>query len=74
MVEARGIFDQDKRAKLYHRIHSILYDDQPYMFLYVPDALPIVHERFHGIEPAPVGIGYNFIKWWVPKDRQRYTR
>ena len=24
-------------------------------------------------EPAPAGIGYNFIKWYVPQGEQKYT-
>ena len=35
------------------------------------DALPIVHARFQDIEPAPAGISYNFIRWWVPKALQK---
>jgi len=74
MDEARRIFDQGDRARRYKRVHELLYEDQPYLFLYVADALPAVHKRFREIEPAPLGIGYNFIKWWVPKDKQRYAR
>jgi len=55
------------------RIQEILAEEQPYTFLYVPDALPIVSSRFRGIKPAPIGIGYNFIRWYVPKGEQRYV-
>lgn len=72
--EGRKTFDSEKRKEIYHRIHEILYDEQPYLFLYVPDALPAVHRRFRGIEPAPIGIGYNFIDWYVAKTEQRYTK
>lgn len=68
--EGRGTFDQEKRRRCYFRIQEILAGDQPYTFLYVPDALPAVNARFHGIEPAPAGIGYNFIRWYVPKEAQ----
>jgi peptide/nickel transport system substrate-binding protein len=70
--EARKTFNQDTRKELYHQVHKILYDEQPYMFLYVPDALPIISSRFEGIKPAPIGVGYNLIDWWVPKHKQRY--
>jgi peptide/nickel transport system substrate-binding protein len=69
--KGRDTFDQKERKKYYDRIQEILAEDQPYTFLYVPDALPIIHARFHGIEPAPLGIGYNFIKWYVPKEEQK---
>ena len=74
LEEGRREFDQQKRREVYNKIHRLIFDDHPYIFLYVPDALPIVHSRFKGIEPAPAGIGYNFIKWYVPKEEQRYTR
>ena len=74
LVEGRRTFDMEKRKEIYHKIHAILAKEQPYTFLYVADALPVVHKRFHGIEVAPAGIGYNFIKWYVPKDQQKYTR
>ncbi len=70
--EARMTFDIEKRKKAYYRIQEILADDAPYVFLYVPDALPIVHARFRGIKPSPIGITYNLHKWYVPKTLQRH--
>jgi peptide/nickel transport system substrate-binding protein len=74
LEEGRRIFNQNERARIYHEVHEILYDEQPYMFLWVPDSLPIVHKRFKGIEPSPAGIGYNFIKWYVPSEQQKYKK
>lgn len=72
LEEGRRTFDESKRAEIYHRVHRIIYDDQPYMFLYSQEVLPIVHSRFRDVEPSPIGIGHNFIKWFVPKSEQRY--
>jgi peptide/nickel transport system substrate-binding protein len=72
LVEARRTFDQEKRKAYYQRIHEILYEEQPCMFLYVPDSLSILHKRFREVKPAAAGIGYNFIDWWVPKQEQKY--
>lgn len=72
LVEGRRTFDREARKAIYHKIHKILYDDQPYMFLYIADALVAVNGRFEGIQVSPIGIGYNFIDWWVPKNKQRY--
>ncbi|MBU0758836.1 MAG: peptide-binding protein [Candidatus Omnitrophica bacterium] len=74
LLEGRRTFDRDERTRVYHRVHEILYEEQPYLFLYVPDSLPIAHRRFKGIEQGIGGIGYNFIKWHVPKDEQKYRR
>lgn len=70
--EGRSTFDVEKRKRCYYSIQEILADEQPYTFLYVPDSLPVVSSRFRGIEPAPAGIMYNFIKWYVPKEEQVY--
>ena len=72
LVEGRRIFDEPKRAAIYHRIHELIYQDQACLFLYSADILPIVSSRFRNVETSPIGIGYNFIKWYVPKDEQRY--
>ncbi len=72
LTKARETFNQEERKKYYDRIQEVLADDAPYTFLYVPDALPAVQSRFRGIEPAPAGIMHNFIKWYVPKEEQRY--
>ncbi len=72
--KGRRTFDQEQRRQAYRRFQEILAEEQPYVFLYVPDALPIVAARFRGIEPAAAGISHNFTKWWVPKAEQKYLR
>ncbi len=74
LEKGRHTLDQDARKKIYDRFQEILAEEQPYTFLYVPDALPVVASRFHGIEPAPAGIMYNFIRWYVPASEQKYSR
>jgi len=73
LEEGRHTFDREKRRQAYFRFQEILAEDQPYTFLFVPDALPAVHRRFRGIKPAPAGINYNFPKWYVPEGEQKYT-
>ncbi|MBN1353040.1 MAG: peptide-binding protein [Candidatus Omnitrophica bacterium] len=73
LEEGRRTFDREKRTVIYNEVHRILYDDQPYMFLYIPNALLALQKRFMGVEVSPIGISYNFIDWWVPKNKQRYT-
>ncbi len=74
LEKARRTFDREERKKLYWRFQEILAEEQPYNFLYVPEALPAVHKRFRGIEPAPAGIMYNFIQWYVPENEVKYRR
>lgn len=72
LEKGRYTFDQKVRKACYDRIQEILAEDQPYTFLFVPYALPIIHARFQGIEPAPAGIGHNFPQWYVPQGKQKY--
>ncbi|MCX5678453.1 MAG: peptide-binding protein [Candidatus Omnitrophica bacterium] len=72
LEEGRRTFDQARRQAAYHGIHQILYEEQPYMFLYSGETLPIINKRFKNVEVSPIGIGYNFIKWYVPKSEQKY--
>ena len=67
LEEGRHTFDREKRRQAYFKFQEILAEDQPYTFLFVPDALPAISKRFRGIKPAPAGIDYNFIKWYVPR-------
>lgn len=72
LVKGRMTFDRAERKAIYDRIQEILAEEQPYIFLYVPMSLSIIHKRFKGIDPAPAGISYNFIHWWVPVSERKY--
>lgn len=71
--KGRRNFDIEERKKAYYRIQEILAEEQPYIFLYVPAATPIVHARVKGIAPSPIGISYNLPKWYVPEKLQRHA-
>ncbi len=70
--EGASTYNRDERKKYYDEFQAIIAEDQPYTFLYVGDTLPIISSRFRGIKPAPAGINYNFIEWYVPKPLQKY--
>lgn len=74
LEQGRRVLGVEKRRPVYHRLQEILAEDVPYTFLYVPDSLPVVARRFHGIEEAPAGIMHNFNRWYVPESQQKYTR
>ncbi len=74
LEQGRHTLDEQARQRYYHRFQEILAEEQPYLFLFVPDALPAVAARFRGIDPAPAGIMHNFIHWQVPPQEQKYQR
>ena len=54
-------------------MQEILAEDQPLIFLFFRDTLPVVASRIRGIVPGPIGIEYNMNEWYVPKQLQLYT-
>jgi len=73
LEQGRRTFDQEKRKKAYFKFQEIIAEEVPYIFLYVPYALPIVNKRIKNIKPEPIGISYNLNKWYVPKALQKHT-
>ncbi len=74
LEEGRRVFPPQQRKAYYDRFQEILAEEQPYTFLYIPEALPAVSKRFRRVEPAPAGIRYNFTQWFVPAAEQKYSR
>ena len=72
IIKARHTMDKEERKKCYFRIQEILAEEQPYTFLFIPYSLIAVHKRIKGIEPAPAGITYNNLEWYVPENQRRY--
>lgn len=70
IVASRHTFNQAERKKQLNRLQEILSDEQPYLWLYAPYALVAVHKRVQGVVPAPAGIDYNGVEWYVPKPWQ----
>jgi peptide/nickel transport system substrate-binding protein len=60
-------FDAARRKQLYHRFQEIVYDEQPYTFLFSPKELNAWDLRFHGVTWYE-GVGANANEWWVPAD------
>ena len=71
LTEYRGEFDAAKRKVIIDRIQEILYDLQPYTFVYAPKSLSAYDRRFRNVIFYPTG-GAVEAEWWVPKQEQKY--
>ena len=56
IVELRSEFDLDKRISLCRDIERHLYNDQPYTFLFYPDALVALNSRYRNVRLFPSGL------------------
>jgi peptide/nickel transport system substrate-binding protein len=72
LEEARSTFDMERRAELYKRFHALVNEEQPYAFLFTSESLTVLHKRFQGVTEGKIGFGFDFVKWSVPEDAQKY--
>jgi peptide/nickel transport system substrate-binding protein len=70
--QARRTLDETERMKLWHRAQAVLYDDQPYTFLFFPKSLLFLDKRIANVTLQPLGLSED-AEWYVPKSEQRYT-
>lgn len=68
--EARVTFDKEKRVQLYRRFHRIMFEEQPYTFLFVNESLVAVDRRFENVNVYP--LGFDTSEWWVTEKRRKY--
>ncbi len=71
IAEARRTIDEDKRMKLWQACHRLLYEDQPYTFLYTRRAIAVIDKRIQNVQVIPVGLNGRE-EWFVPKGQQRW--
>lgn len=69
--KARLTLDERRRDKLYRRFGKILYDEQPYTWLWVRPRLTLVHRRLRGVRESL--LGWRYEDWWVeaPSGKKR---
>ncbi|MCE2440373.1 MAG: hypothetical protein J4F39_13205 [Candidatus Latescibacteria bacterium] len=67
----RRTFDAERRISLYRRLQEILYEEQPYTFLFVGRGVTAYSRRFRGVNWYPSG-WTEFLEWWVNPADWRY--
>ncbi|MEM9415922.1 MAG: ABC transporter substrate-binding protein [Planctomycetota bacterium] len=67
---ARFELDKEKRYQLWHEVHRILHEEQPYTFLFNSRNIRLVDDRFRNAEETTL---YDFVNWdefYVPGNEQ----
>jgi peptide/nickel transport system substrate-binding protein len=70
--KARSTPDEKARMPLWHEVHRILHEDQPYTFMFAIRELDAVDKRIKGVEPTKMGIELLKNEWYVPAAAQKY--
>ena len=61
--ESQSIIDKERLASMWREMFALIVDDNPYLFLYIPNSITAVNKEIHPIEPALGGIWHNYIQW-----------
>jgi len=74
--EARKTVDEEKRMQLWKQAEAIMYEDQPYSFLFRRKTLAFIDNRFKNVKLTKLGLNRSFLPMevYVPKALQKYTQ
>jgi peptide/nickel transport system substrate-binding protein len=73
--QVRVTIDDAKRVPLYHKIQKLIYEDQPYMFLWFQKELFLVDSRIHNVQGGPLGLPSSVrTEWYVPRKQQKWIK
>ncbi len=61
--ESQSIIDREKLSKIWQKMFKMITDDNPYLFLYIPNSITTVNKNIKNIKPSPSGIWHNYIEW-----------
>ena len=67
---ARMTVDEDERLAMWHEVHRILHEDQPYTFLMTNQSLLFFDGRIRNIERTQLGLTPD-VEWYVPLQLQQ---
>ena len=76
---ARTEMDEEKRMGLWHKVHGILWSEQPYTYLFRSKSLVFIDKRIKNVK-IETATGLNSggrlgvpLEWYVPDAQQKYT-
>lgn len=61
--ESQYIIEQEKLAKMWQEMFKMIVDDNPYLFLYIPNSITTVNKDIKNVKPSKSGIWHNYIEW-----------
>jgi peptide/nickel transport system substrate-binding protein len=65
LEKGRRTVSGEERGAIYRKVHEMLAEEQPCIFLYNADLLFITHWRIRGVSPSPAGMFYDIEEWRI---------
>jgi len=69
IIKAKSEINPQKFAAIYQEIFKLIVQDNPYIFLYIPNSITAVNKNILHIEPSVIGLMHNFIEWEKISDK-----
>ncbi len=61
--KAERTVDDKKFNTIYRKIFKLITDDNPYLFLIIPNSITVVNKKIHPVSPSIIGVMHNVIEW-----------
>ena len=76
---ARREMDEDVRMPIWHKVHELLFQEQPYTYLFRSKSLVFSDRRIKNVQVVRAGLNTGGLwrmpmEWYVPSGEQKYTR
>lgn len=72
IAEGRLEYDDAKRAAIYRQLHKVIHDDYPVCFLFSPQVILLISNRFENVNMFAPRPCFDLMTWWVPRPLQKY--
>ena len=60
---SQSIVDEKKLSTMQKKMFKMITDDNPYLFLYIPNSITAISKKIKNVQPNLGGIWYDYIKW-----------
>jgi peptide/nickel transport system substrate-binding protein len=68
---ACGILDFEQARPLFFKAQEIIYEEQPFTFMYNPQAMLLLNKRFSGANPDAISMYHNLHEWRVDPVKEK---
>ncbi len=74
LIEAgRQTVAEDPRMEVWHKLHAVLHEDQPYTFLLNRRSIVFMDDRIANVQPVKLGLNLP-TEWYVAAKSQKWTQ
>ena len=64
--------DREKEKEIWIKMQKLIYEDQPYTFLFWMKELVPVHRRVRNVQSNVLSPYFKLQEWWIPKAERKY--